>query len=103
MQLPSIHRLNFVAMACLVGGLMSIFLALPCGMFSVTWAEVLFTLGWIAAIISLLLSFFIDRVKCPHCGKPFNRSRQSNWIARNLSMTQPRRTCAHCGHGAKEG
>lgn len=101
MQLKSIYRLNVTAIALLGFGLVAIFGSFPCGAFSVALGQAMFILGWIAGSACLLLSFVIDRVKCPHCGQPFHRPAYTHWLARHFAKTQPRWTCAHCGYGAK--
>jgi hypothetical protein len=75
MKLAGIRLLNFAAKTLLVTGLIMIPAAVAGGV--VLGAETVFAIfyavGWIAVGACLLLTFAVDRVRCPNCGKPFNR------------------------------
>ncbi len=99
MQLPGIRRVNRAANVLLIAGLVSVLGGLSVSV--LTRSEVAFGVslfaGFGALFACLLLTFAIDRAKCPRCGKPFNRPDYRNWFVRNFAKTQTRRTCAHCG------
>jgi len=101
MHLRNIQRLNTAGLSLLVGGGLVLFggLALSVLLSSETLGAIAIIGGFGACGISLLLCFIIDRVKCPRCGKPFNRPEYRNWFARQFSRTNPRWTCFHCGLG----
>ncbi len=102
MKLRHIHQLNIAAMMMGITGFASVFLSFVAAIAGTeSGFQILFTLGWFIIFGCLALSFAIDRVKCPQCGKPFNRPEYAHWFARHFSKTQPSRTCVHCGHGAK--
>lgn len=101
MQLPGIRRLHFTVNLLLVTGLLGVFGAVAGGVVleSETLFGILFTLGWIAIGVCLVLSFVVDRVRCPNCGQPFNRPDYRNWLVRNFAKTQTHRCCVHCDYG----
>lgn len=94
MQLSGIHRLQLTVNALLVTGLLGVFGAVAGGVVleSETLFGVLFTLGWIAVGVGLVLSFAVDRVRCPNCGRPFTRPDCRNSLCatlRRLKRTGP--------------
>ena len=101
MQLNAIRRLNVVLMALLIGSLVTMFGGIIFAALLNSRGDFAFTFiaGWITMLMALMLSFVVDRVKFPSCGKPFNRPNYGNWFARQFARTQPRWTCADCGHG----
>ena len=101
MELRAIRRLNLITTAILAAGLLTIFGGIGIAILinSETVFAVSIAAGFVAVFAVVLLSFAIDRVKCPKCGKPFNRANYRNWFARNFAKTQPRWSCAHCGYG----
>jgi hypothetical protein len=103
-QLRRIRQINVVAIALLLTGLLGLFGGIAAGVVfdSELLFYVLFALGGAAGGVCLLLSFVIDRVRCPRCGKPFNRPVYRNWLARNLARTRPHWSCVHRGHGARK-
>jgi hypothetical protein len=105
MRFSDIRQRNMVAAILLVAGLIVLLGGLAVGFAfdSEVLVVVLLSIGGAALASSILLSFVIDRVRCPECGKLFNRPDHRNWFARNFSMTQPHSSCVHCGHGSKEG
>lgn len=104
MRLNAIRRLNIFTTALFVAGLLTVFggIAVAVVINSTSVFAASFTAGFVALVAVLLLSFAIDRVRCPNCGKPFNRPDYGSWLGRNLSKTQPRWSCAHCAHGKKD-
>ncbi len=104
-QLRGVRQINVVATMLLVAGLLALFggvaIAVVFDSEILFWA--FFTIGWTSVGACLLLSFVVDRVRCPKCGKPFNRPDYQNWIARNFSKTRPHWSCVHCGHGRRNG
>ena len=101
MKLSAIRRLNLTVNTLLVMGLVMVFLgvAVGVGFDSEALFGILFTLGWIAVGVCLLLGFVVDRVRCPNCGKPFNRPEYRNWFSRSFAKTQTHRSCVHCHFG----
>jgi len=101
MKLAGIRLLNVAANTLLLTGLMMVFGAVVGGVVlkAETLFEILFALGWIALGACMLLSFSVDRVRCPNCGKPFNRPDYGNWFVRNFARAQTHRSCVHCGYG----
>lgn len=99
MQLPGIRRLNLAANVLLIAGLVMMFGGLAVSV--VTQSETAFGVTLFSSfgvlLACMLLTFAVDRVKCPQCGQPFNRPAYGNWLVRNFAKTQTRRTCAHCG------
>ena len=104
MQLEWIRRLNLVTSALLVLGIVALFGSFALGLVfgPRTPLLVIHGIGWVLLIACLLLTFAVDRVRCPKCGKPFNRPEYGNWLVRNFAKTRPRRSCAPCGHGARD-
>ena len=101
MQLRGIRRLHLTINALLMTGLLAVFGAVAGGVFleSETLFGVFFAFGWIAIGACLLLSFAVDRVRCPNCGRQFNRPDYRNWFVRNFAKTQTHRSCVHCDYG----
>lgn len=101
MRLQGFRRLNLTANVLLVTGLVAVFLGFAAGLAfgAETLFGVLFAVGWIAIGVCMLLTFVVDRVRCPNCGKPFNRPDYGNWFVRNFAKTQTRRFCVHCDYG----
>jgi hypothetical protein len=101
MQLQGIRRLNLTANTLLVTGLVTLFLGIVLGVVfeSETLFRILFAFGWIAIGACFLLSFAVSRVRCPNCGRPFNRPDHRNWLMRIVTRTQTHRACVHCNYG----
>lgn len=101
MQLRGIRRLNLTVNVLLVMGLAALFLGFAAGL--VFGAETLFgvllALGWTVIGVCMVLTFAVDRVRCPNCGKPFNRLDYGNWFVRSFAKTRTRRFCVHCNYG----
>jgi hypothetical protein len=99
MDLQSIRRLNLTANALLVSSALMVFAGIPIGaLVSMTLGIATMVTGFIGVAACLLLSFAVDRVKCPNCGKPFNRPDYKNWLLRTFAKTQTARQCVHCGY-----
>jgi hypothetical protein len=92
------NSLLFLALAGIFGGL-AISIVSPS---SEPLGSAVFLTGFGMVFTALLLSLVIDRVRCPKCGKTFNRPHYSNWFARHFSKTSTRRTCANCDYGAED-
>ncbi|NLS93724.1 MAG: hypothetical protein GXX96_16310 [Planctomycetaceae bacterium] len=101
MRLQVIRRLNLTINVLFVTGLVAGFLGFGAGVvFGVEpLFEILFAVGCIAICVCMVLTFVVDRVRCPNCGKPFNRPDYGNWFVRNFAKTQTRRSCVHCDYG----
>jgi len=101
MQLRGIQRLNTAGLSSLLGGQLVLLggLALSVLFRSETFGAIAIIGGFGGCGISLLLCFIIDRVKCPRCGKPFNRPEYRNWFVRQFARMNPRWSCYHCGLG----
>ncbi len=101
MKLAGIRLLNLAANTLLWTGLMMTLGAVAGGVVvgAETVFSILFALGWIAVGACMLLTFAVDRVRCPNCGKPFNRPDYRNWFVRNFAKTQTHRSCVHCDYG----
>ena len=86
MKLRAIRRLNVIATSLVVVGVLAILggLAVSLVLDSEQPFAVTHPTGWACVLASVLLSFAVDRVKCPQCGKPFNRPDYRNWFIRNL-------------------
>ena len=86
MKLAGIRLLDLAANTLAFTGVMMVLGSAAGGLVleAKTLCEVLFALGWMAIGVCMLLTLAVDRVRCPNCGKPFNRPDYRNWFRTQL-------------------
>jgi hypothetical protein len=70
-------------------------------------SEMLF---WIGIVVGGMIVFatviplwtVAEFVRCPQCGRPFNRHEYRHWYSWFFAKTTPRWSCLHCGYDGSE-
>lgn len=104
MTLRWIRRVSLACTLSLAVGLAVMFGGIALA--SIFESERLFTAafigGWAIVIAGIPLWMVAEFVRCPKCGRPFNRQEYRRSLLRMLAKTSPRWSCLHCGYGSGE-